>query len=208
MPVTALTSTSRDLLVGQVWPLAILVLDADLRLAAASTVLSVTLPDGTAVDPGDLPDVDTEAAGVYRYDYTATVPGRHLATVTAGDYGLESWVAFVTVPTPNTGLPTVDDVDNYLKSGSGEHSWTTDDLADALAAEETAQRLVCRVGAVYPPDLREALLRRVQRNLAMRPNALAMFRGDSDAGEPQAFLPGQDPEVRRWERPYRKLPIG
>lgn len=206
MPVTALTPTSRDMLVGQLWPLAVLVLDADLDLAAAAPTLTVVLPDGTA--PAVLPDLDTEATGSYRFDYPLTVPGRHLATVDASGYGRQVFVVWAGQPTAGVDLPTVDDVDDYLQSGSGDHSWTDDDMAGALATEEAAQRRVCRVKAVYPADLREALLRRVQRNLALRGNALAMFRGDSDAGDPQAFLPGNDPEVRRLERPHRKLMFG
>ena len=168
-------------------------------------MISITLPDGSA---GTAPTVEELAAGVDRYQYTPTVPGRHLAEVSAAGYGKAVFVGFVAEPTEAAGLPTVDDLDGYLTSGSGAHDWSTDDLAGALAAEQAAQHRVCRIGPVYTADLREALLRRAQRNLALRSNALAMFRGDGEAGQPQAFLPGTDPEVRRLERPYRKLPKG
>lgn len=205
MPVNDLTSTSRDLTVGSLWDLTVLVLDADGDTVSVTPALAVELPDGTA---GTAPAAETLTAGVYRFQYPVTVPGRHLGTVTAAGYGNRVFVAWAHLPTGAGQLPTVDDVDAYLTSGSGAHDWSDDDLAGALAAEETAQRRLCRVGPVYPADLREALLRRVQRNLALRSNALAVVRGDSESGDPAQFLPGADPEVRRLERPYRKLPIG
>lgn len=205
MPVKPLTPTSRDLTVGDVWLLGVLVLDDDRDLQAAEPTIVVTLPNGAIATA---PDVHTEVGGVYSFRHTVTVPGRHLATVTAAGYGALSFVMWAAHPTAGVDLPDVDDVDAYLRSGSGDHSWSADDMLDALNAEAAAQRRVCRIRAVYPADLRQALLRRVQRNLALRPNALAMFRGDAETGDPQAFLPGTDPEVRRLERPYRKLPIG
>jgi hypothetical protein len=209
MPVTALSSTSRDVLVGDVWQLVFMVRDTDMSIMSGVTpTVVITLPDGTI---GVAPPLDTDpmwSGGAYRFDYTLTVPGRHLATVDVAGYGRLVYVAWAKSATANTGLPTVDDVDDYLKSGGGDHSWTTDDMAGALDAEQAAQRRVCRVDPSYPADLREALLRRVQRNLALRPNALAMFRGDADAGDAQSPLPRYDPEVSRLERPYRKLPMG
>jgi hypothetical protein len=195
MPVTALSSTSRDVLVGDVWQLVFMVRDTDMSIMSGVTpTVVITLPDGTI---GVAPPLDTDpmwSGGAYRFDYTLTVPGRHLATVDVAGYGRLVYVAWAKSATANTGLPTV--------------SWTTDDMAGALDAEQAAQRRVCRVDPSYPADLREALLRRVQRNLALRPNALAMFRGDADAGDAQSPLPRYDPEVSRLERPYRKLPMG
>jgi hypothetical protein len=205
MPVRALTSTSRDLPVGGRWLLSFRVLDTDGDPPAVTPTVAITLPNGSA---GVAPALITDGNGFFAFDYPVTVPGRHLATVTAAGYGVATWVMWAADPTAGAALPDVDDVDAYLKSGTGEHSWSADDMLDALTAEESAQRRVCRIRALYPPDLRQALLRRVQRNLALRPNALAMFRGDAETGDPQAFLPGADPEVRRLERPYRKLPKG
>jgi hypothetical protein len=205
MPVKTLTATSRDLAVGDRWLLGFLVLDNDLDLVDVTPTVAITLPNGAA---GVAPALVTDKAGIYSFDYPVTVTGRHLATVTAPGYGTLSYVMWAASPTAGTQLPTVDDVDNYLKSGSGEHSWSTADMQDALDAETDAQRRVCRIRPVYPADLRQALLRRVQRNLALRPNALAMTRGDAENGDPQAPLPASDPEVRRLERPHRKLPIG
>lgn len=205
MPVRALNTRSRDLPADGRWLLSFRVLDTAGDPPAVTPTVVITLPTGAA---GIAPPLITDGDGFFAFDYPVTMPGRHLATVTAAGYGSATWVMWAQTPTAGADLPDVDDVDAYLKSGSGEHSWSADDMLDALTAEEAAQRRVCRIGAVYPPDLRQALLRRVQRNLALRPHALAMFRGDAETGDPQAFLPGTDPEVRRLERPYRKLPIG
>lgn len=83
----------------------------------------------------------------------------------------------------------------------GANSYTDVQLQAAIDAESAAQAKVCSVPDPYPRDLREALLRRVARNLAMRPIPLAVLRGDADAGEAN-ILPGTDPEIRRLEKPY------
>lgn len=98
--------------------------------------------------------------------------------------------------------PVAADVAEYL---GDNNSWTDEEVQAALDAESAAQRAVCRVRGVYPADLREALLRRVARNLAMRRLPLAMPQGDAAAGG--AVLPGRDPEVRRLEAPYRRLTV-
>lgn len=203
MPVTDLSPTSRSIAVGDVWPISVLVLDADGDTTADTVTVTVTPPVGAPTTAA----VETLADGVYRALYPITVAGRHTAQAVSAEYGACVFVAFAAGVTVNADMPTVQDVDDYLTSGTGEHSWTTDDMAGALAAEEAAQRRVCKIGAFYPADLREALLRRVQRNLAMRPNALAILRGDADGGD-STTLPQNDPEVRRLERPYRKLPLG
>jgi hypothetical protein len=205
MPVLALSSTSRDAYVGAPWLLSVMVLDADGDLIGVTPTVAITLPDGTAGTP---PTLGSLTEGVYRGEYLLTVPGRHLATVTAAGYGNAVFALWAAGPTATVDLPTADDLDAYLTAGSGAHDWSDDDLSGALAAEQDAQRRMCKIGPVYTADLREALLRRAQRNLALRSNALAMFRGDAESGDPQAFLPGTDPEVRRLERPYRKLPLG
>jgi hypothetical protein len=46
----------------------------------------------------------------------------------------------------------------------------------------------------------------VARNLAMRGLPVAVLRGDGEAGD--TILPGRDPEVRRFEAPYRRLKMG
>lgn len=100
-------------------------------------------------------------------------------------------------------MPTVAEVMTYL--GDAAAQWGNADVQGALDAEQAAQARVCRI-ASYSNDLREALLRRVQRNLAMRALPLAVLQGDPEAGS--TVLPGRDPEVRRLEAPYRKVVMG
>jgi hypothetical protein len=92
------------------------------------------------------------------------------------------------------------------------------EIASALATEIAAQRKAVRAAAfgvdpaapaapvAYPTDLAEAVCRRVARNLALRGIPLAVLQGDTETGP--TVLPGRDPEVRRLEAPYRRLPAG
>lgn len=203
MPIVLLSAAYATVVRGDVAIIDAMVLDADGDLIDLAPIVTVTLPADTTATPTP----ERLAGGVYRAQYVTTVTGRHLIEVTHAEYGRADAVAVVVAPTSATSMPNVADVDNYLRSGGGEHNWSDEDINDALLAEQSAQARVCRVGAVYPPDMREALLRRVQRNLAMRPLALAMARGDADGGD-TVMLPQHDPEVRRLERPYRKLPMG
>lgn len=98
---------------------------------------------------------------------------------------------------------TVDDVRDYDRSLTG-HSDSA--IQGAINTETTAQAGKCRIPDPVPADLDEALKRRVVRNLAMRKLPLAMLQGDAERGP--AYLPGNDPEVRRLEAPYRKLVCG
>jgi hypothetical protein len=104
-------------------------------------------------------------------------------------------------------VPGVDELKEYL----GASSYSDDELGAALAAEKASQKSRCRVpadSADWPADLAEALKRRVARNLAMRGLPLAVLQGDAELGTPGLRLPGQDPEVRRLEAPWRKLVMG
>lgn len=197
----ALTFTSRTLAVGAGWVLRVLATDDTSGAAADVTVTAaVTLPDGTPVAPA--PTVTTSGlfAGVHRAVYVPTLPGRHLATMTDGTVTLH-FAALVEDVVDNAGMPDLTDVDNYL----GDHSATDLELQQALDQETTAQWRVCRVPATYPADLRGALLRRVQRALAMKGLALAVRENaDGDA----IVVPGRDPEVRRLEAPFRKVRLG
>lgn len=90
------------------------------------------------------------------------------------------------------------------------------DVAAALAAETAAQRAAIRFPAQadpttdqpYPPDLAEALLRRVAHNLAVRPLPLGVQASITDGAVATNVVGGLDAEVRRLEQPYRKRPIG
>jgi hypothetical protein len=204
MTVTALSSTNVERVLGAVWTLSVLVTDADcVATDAATPVVTVTLPAGTTATPA----VERLAAGVYRSTYEVGTAGRYIARAVAAGYGAATFAAFVTATTAATAMPDVDDVDDYL-GGATEHSWSDAQLGDALAAEEAAQRRVCRVPAEYPADMREALLRRVAVNLAKRKLPLMVLQGDADAGTASGNVPANDSEVRRLERPWRKLVIG
>lgn len=193
MPVTALSRTSTQAPVGDVWDLTVLVTDPDSRLVAQTPTVTVTLPDGTTTTP----TVAVVSTGVYRATYTFAGAGRHTASVAATGYGVETFVAYTAAVTTSTNMPDATEAAAYL----GDSSWATGDIQSALDAESAAQRKVCYVPAEYPPDLREALKRRVVRNLAMRRVPLMTPIGDGDVNVP-TFGPGSDPEVRRLEKPY------
>ncbi|MEU5965950.1 hypothetical protein ABZ777_32495 [Micromonospora parva] len=184
----AISSTSVLLPVGGVWQLLV---DAD----TAPTVV-VTPPTG---DPETVTPEQT-STGRWESSYALTEPGRYVARASLDGQVVDFAAQALEVTTgPVLDVPKVV---HYL----GQISATEETVGEALQAETFAQARVCRVGAVYPPDLREALLRRVARNLALRGIPLAVLRGDAEAGA--TVLPGRDPEVRRLEAPHRKLPIG
>lgn len=82
--------------------------------------------------------------------------------------------------------------------------YTDETISQAFDAEKVAQARVCRVGAPPQADLAEALRRRVVRNLAMRALPLGVTSDESGT----TALGTNDPEIRRLEKPYRKLPKG
>jgi hypothetical protein len=198
MTVQASSSTSVLLPIGGVWTIRVCVTDADGYAADAAPVVTVTLPGGTTATP----TVETIATGDYRATYEVGTAGRYIARAVSSGYGAVDFAAYAMATTAGTAMPVVADVVDYL----GETSHTTDEIQDALDAESAAQRARCRVGAVYPDDLRQALLRRVMRNLALRQLPLAVLQGDADAGN--TVLPGVDQEVRRLEAPHRRLVVG
>lgn len=207
MPVTALSPVVADLPVGGAWLLSAAVTDLDGEVVDLAPVVTVTLPDGTTATPA----VEAVTVGVYRAEYFPAAAGRYVAGVVAAGYGAVDFTAWVAAAVTAAGMPTLADLvgdpedpedDGYL--GPTSHSDT--EVADALAAEAAAQRRACSIPAAYPPDLREALLRRVARNLSMRKLPLAVLRGDAEAGD--TVLYGSDPEIRRLERGYPRLPVG
>lgn len=170
-----------------------------LCLVDATVVLELTAPDTSHPTA----DITHAATGVYtatpipdqlgEWSYRWQVTG----TVTDVVYG-----RFRIVDAAAESLVTPADIAAYL----GANSYNDLQLQDAIDAESAAQAKVCNVPSPYPRDLREALKRRVARNLAMRPIPLAVLRGDAEAGE-STILPGTDPEIRRLEKPYLWLLI-
>lgn len=105
---------------------------------------------------------------------------------------------------------TVSDVNAYL----GESSWSSPSASaqvqGAIDAEYANQLRKCRVigaSASYPVDLREALLRRTARNLAMRSAPLAVMPGP-DGETVAGFIPRMDSEIRRYESPWIRIVVG
>lgn len=197
---TTIHPGSENLTEGAVWRLCVVVRDeAGLAIVGDPPVVTVTPPTG--------PDVTVTMTNAYGRGYLGTyvaaAPGRHLATAATLTHGTGYATAYVTAPVDAAGMPDLDAAAGYL----GETSATDDEITDALDAEAAAQRGQCRVPAAYPADLRQALLRRVARNLAMRGIPLAVLQGDAEGGD-STVLPGRDPEVQRFEKPWRKLVMG
>ncbi len=194
MAVHALTPNV-GLVLGDRWVIDVKVTDdAGCRVDVVPT-MTVTLPNGTtsSVTP------EYNRRGVYRGVVAAVAStGRYVAHASASGYGVADAVAYVASTTVEAGMPTVDDFRDYI---SPEVSTRTDEqIQSTLDAEASAQRAKCRVAAVYPPDLAQALMRRVQVSLAKR--GLPLDREVGDAGI--SYTPTNDPEVRRLEGPYRK----
>lgn len=188
--VRAVSSTSGSQLVGSDWLIDV--------CADVVPVVTVTSPDGTITSPDPQSFIGSWINNGYEITVPLDVPGRWVATVIADGQGA-GFTVRATEITPAAAMPDITDVDTYL----GTHSWSDDQLQDALDAETSAQEDVCRVPAAYPNSLRQALLRRVQRNLAMRGQPAVQV---TDGGP--VYTPTNDPEVRRFERPWRKLTIG
>lgn len=201
MSVIPFTSSSTLLSIGQRWLIEVLTYDDDGVLVSGAPTVTVTLPDGTTTAPAST----EESTGYYRAVHTVTVAGRHVGEVVAVGYGAATFAVQVFDAVTADGMPTVDDVAVYLRESAA--SWDRADLQDALDAETQAQADFCRIGAIYTLALRQALLRRVMRNLALRQLPLAVLQGDAEGGSSR-LLPGRDPEVRRLEAPYRKLVVG
>jgi hypothetical protein len=200
VPVRADTETSTDLDVGDEWVIGVEVLDDDGYPATAVVTVTVTDPSGAVTTPTPVED----PIGTWTATHAVTIPGRYLAVVTTtGVVGAVPFTAWASTPTDADGLPTTSDCVQYL----GETSVTDAEILDALQAEAAAQRHSCRVPAVYPPDLRQALLRRVARNLAARAVPLTSFTS-FEGGGTSTRIPRVDVEIARFEGPFRRRKVG
>jgi hypothetical protein len=199
-PISPVTT---DLPVGGIW-----VISVAMDAADDPPVVTVTLPGGSTATPS----VESLGAGCYRVAYVVASTGRYVArAVTAGN-GAVDFTCWVTATVAATGMPGLDDLrgdpdaDPPTSGYLGVTSWTDEEIGDALDAEAAAQRSVCDVPAAYPADLRQALLRRVWRNLALRGQPFLTVPGSEDTQV--SVVPSLDSEIRRLERPFRKLPMG
>jgi hypothetical protein len=186
-------SLVRDL--GDVWVSTVLVTSDTSGLPVTGTLTA------TATDPSSNDTSVTATAltrGVYQLAVDLTAAGRWLLRVVEPDHGAA--VFAVDVLAAVEARPTLAQVLDYL----GETSETDAAVAAALAAETAAQASACRIPATYPPDLAEALKRRVARNLAAKAVPVATFTS-FEGGGTSTRVPMIDPEVARLERPWRRI---
>ncbi|HYH31089.1 MAG TPA: hypothetical protein VD903_11940 [Pseudonocardia sp.] len=185
--------------VGALWRVEVAALDDDgYHAGAAALVAKLTTPNGTTTELAaaavtQLPDER------WRVEAVLTNTGRHVLAIESAD---DIATASTYVGATTALVPSVADVQDYLGDTS---SWGDDAVGDALAAEQDDQLARCVVPAVYPPALRHALFRRVQRNLALRNMPLGLTSPDDDGARER--IPGWDAEIRRFEAPHRKLVV-
>jgi len=198
--IRLVTPASARATIGEEWTLAWWMLDTDGNPTNAEVPsVTVTKPDGSTV----VLDAFYRSDSTWRAGYTTVAAGRHLVHIASAEDAADA-ALFVDMVTTESGMPTVDDAIVYLGTRGG--GWSVAQITGAYRAERAAQRDKCGERAAYPDSLREALFRRVARNLAMRALPLAVNTGDADGGG--LVLPGNDPEVRRLEAPYRRLGVG
>lgn len=193
--------------IGDTWRLWLMVMDNDGVLAAPDGItVTVTEPDGTEVAATVTAQTTT---GLYLVTYEVVDDGEHLAVlaVTDATFGNDvEGLAFTAVDPESHVPPDAADTEDVLAYLGASTSATVAEVADAMEAEIWAQRRVCRVPVPYPPDLHQALKRRVARNLAARMVPVASFTA-FEGGSTSARVPQTDAEIRRFEAPFRKMPV-
>ena len=202
--LTALSWTNPTVYVGGNWTIRVLASDDTREPVDVAGTVTVTAPDGT-VTAGVTTVASSRVRGISYVTIVPLEPGRYVVAVTVPGAGVAYFTATAVEPTATAAMPDVQDCVDYM-GGDDAISFTDDDVQQALDQETSAQARVCRIPAAYPADLRGALLRRVQRALAMRSLSLAVR--ESTDGESTIIVPGRDPEVRRLEAPYRKVMLG
>lgn len=193
-----LTGTTADLSVGQAWRISV--------SADSAPTVTITLPNATTATPDVETLYDVFDQAYYSAVYFPLVPGRFTAAVTATDEGTLAAQAFAlaAVGTPPTGAQL-----GAWLGGDAAHSYSPEDLDDAMAVALATQRRVCRVPASYPADLAWAALRRGARTLYMKRQLTEQPRSEgADFDLPATFPPGRDQGIRELEASWRKLPIG
>ena len=190
--------TAATYLLGAVVPLTFHVKDAGGDLADAGAVtLTITLPNGTT----ESPTPTNPETGVYLYDYTPAAGGRYVARFVATGANAGADEDAFDVLAANTGqAPTLAEVKLYL----GDVSESDAEVQAALDAERIAQTRRCSTDT-YPPDLVEALKRRVARNLAARRVPLATYTAFENGGGTSTRVPMGDAEIDRLEKPHRRM---
>ncbi len=202
MVISNAGSSSTELAVGQTWRIRVVG-------GTVAPALAVILPDDTMLAPPVLfvaDGRDDAMRSLWLAEFAPQDPGRYVAAVTDGEGGSLLLTAYVSEVTVNAFMPSAETLDAWI--GQGEHSWTEPELHEAVRIALAAQRRVCRVGAVLPDDLREAVHRRAARYLYMRRQLTAQQRDDGDYDSPPTLPPGRDFSVRELEAPFRRTPIG
>lgn len=201
--IIALSDTSVELQASDRWVMQFVIYDDNgfIPATAPAPVVTITGPAGGSTTP----DVVQLSDGSYQVAVTLNESGRSVANVYAEGYGVLGFVAYGTGNiTTGLGFPTVAQVRAYA-GGSLSDDWSDPDIQLVLDSEASQQRARLNIGAVYPPDLAEALKRRVVLALDRRQKLSA---GESSnvilVGETTAFVPA-DPEIKRLENPYRKV---
>lgn len=186
---------------GDTWTGTVLVYDADRGYATADT-LTATLYDAAGVEVADAVTVERVRLGEYRVAVAAPAP--------AGIYRLKVdgttatvW-QLLDVADPFAAPPTVADVVAVI-GDTAATEYGEPAIEAALAEESAAQRDACDIPAAgFPASLRRALIRRVQVNLAMNGQPVAVTDPDGAGGRPV----GLDPIVRQLERRYPRMTVG
>jgi hypothetical protein len=105
---------------------------------------------------------------------------------------------------PPAGYPTLDQIRAWIKVPAT--AIPDDQLQQVVDAEAGIQARLCRIPTdTYPPELCQALYRRVQRHIAAKAVALGLVGLDQTEYGP-VRVPGYDAEVNRLEASLR-IPV-
>lgn len=190
-----------EYVLGAVVPITFEVCDADGAPANAGASAVTMTRDGVAT--GESLTLANPSTGVYQLDYVPAQLGRYVAVGTFTGVNAGTAVDVFDVLAAGLSVVTLADVQAYL---GVDVSWSTTEMTRALDAERAAQRRACRIDD-YGPDLREALLRRVARNLAARAVPIVTFTS-FEGGGTSSRVPKTDAEVGRLEAPYLRMEVG
>jgi hypothetical protein len=189
--------------VGDTYRCVLCVTDLEgVQAAADSVTVTVTLPSGgTAAGTATA----TTILGVYVVEHDVTEVGRHqIAVAVASTAFGNDVISWCVTSRATTGVPPdMSAVRSYL----GDTSATDEEIADALEAEQAAQARACTIPADYPPDLAQALKRRVARNLAARSVPLVNLTTFEGGGSSNMRVPWRDAEIARLEAAYRRWTV-
>lgn len=186
---------------GAVKRLRFLVFDPETEEPADPSGWSLTVTNSAG---STNPTITHVEVGVFDADYVTVITGPHAAVFATTGVLANTVVNLFVVTGDIYSMATITatQIRTYL-GGSSESDVV---LLEALAAERVDQANKCRIDN-YTESLREALLRRVARNLAARRVPVATFTS-FDGGATSTRVPQVDPEIKRLEGPYRRTPVG